>query len=273
MCCSYRVLRFRDISLSTGVNLHFAEQGAAKDLPAALLLHAIGDSWFSFQPLLAQLSPEVCHVIALDQRGHGQSQVTASSFEVEDFALDAVALLDELGIESVVVVASSSASFTGRLLARRFPDRVRGLLLLGGPGVCLDSDAARLFVDEMNVWVENEPVPRSWVANLVAAMTASPMPPEFTQAMITDSCRVPVRVWRRTLAGLLSFDDRTDLAGITTRTVVVRGELDNFIEAAAAEELASLIPKSRLLTYPGVGHVPHWDRPDLVAADLRSLLT
>jgi pimeloyl-ACP methyl ester carboxylesterase len=266
------MLRFRYIYLDSGRYLHVAEQGSAKDSPAILLLHAFVDSWFSFQPLLAQLPPQSCYAIAPDQRGHGRSEVPVGGFEVEDFARDAVALLDALGIESAVIVTASSASFTGRLLAECFPERVAGLLLLGGPGVSLDAEATAAFVEEMTAWGDRDPVPAGFAADLFGAMTALPMAAEFAEQMVADNCRVPVRVWRSTFDGLLDFEDRADLGRIDVPTVLVRGELDEFISGAAVAELTSLIPGSRLLTYPAAGHVPHWDLPDLVAADLLCLV-
>src|SRR5262245_37209789 len=96
------------ITLSTGVRLRYVEGGAAGG-EATLFLHGYSDSAYSFsriQPLL----PSSVRVIAPDQRGHGDSQRPAGGYAIGDFAEDAVALLDALGIQRATVVGHSMGS-------------------------------------------------------------------------------------------------------------------------------------------------------------------
>jgi pimeloyl-ACP methyl ester carboxylesterase len=256
------------VTLPTGPELHVAQLGGSG--APLLLLHAFADSWFSFSELLPFFAGTGLQVVVPDQRGHGSSQVPPSGYAVADFAADAIALLDALDIPAATIVTSSSASFTGRLLARSHPDRVAGLMLLGGPGVRLRGPRAlafRLALAELG-----EEVPRTFARELLETVTARPMPDAFTSRMLDDNCRVPARVWRSTFDGLLDYDDRDDLQRITAATLVVRGARDEFIDAADVEELVGLIPPARLITYSDVGHVPQWERPDLVAADLLTLV-
>ena len=50
------------------------------------------------------------------------------------------------------------------------------------------------------------------------------------------------------------------------------GEADKVIPASASRGLAGAIPGAKLITYPGVGHVPMEQIPDLSARDLRVFL-
>ena len=59
---------------------------------------------------------------------------------------------------------------------------------------------------------------------------------------------------------------------IRTPTLVMHGEADALIPVAAGRSLAGAIPGARLITYPGVGHVPMEQIPDQSAADLRAFL-
>jgi pimeloyl-ACP methyl ester carboxylesterase len=82
----------RSAALSTGVTLPYAEQGDPAGVPV-LLLHGYADSRRFFDPLLAQLTPDV-HAFAPDQRGHGDAGRPESGYAPEDFAADAAAFMD-----------------------------------------------------------------------------------------------------------------------------------------------------------------------------------
>ena len=82
---------FHTAHLHTGIRLRYAAQGAS-DAPAVLMLHGATDSWFSFSRVLSLLPPDL-RAIVPDQRGHGDSDKTASDFTLDSMAADAVALL------------------------------------------------------------------------------------------------------------------------------------------------------------------------------------
>ena len=55
-------------------------------------------------------------------------------------------------------------------------------------------------------------------------------------------------------------------------TLILQGQADTVVPPATAQRLAGLIPGARLVTYPGVGHVPMEQIPDLSARDVRAYL-
>jgi pimeloyl-ACP methyl ester carboxylesterase len=62
------------------------------------------------------------------------------------------------------------------------------------------------------------------------------------------------------------------LADIRAPTLVIHGEADRLIPVADGRSFAAAIPGARLITYPGVGHVPMEQIPDRSASDLSSFL-
>ncbi|HSL71185.1 MAG TPA: alpha/beta fold hydrolase, partial [Longimicrobiales bacterium] len=95
-------IQFDRVRLSTGVELQVAERGPADGTPV-LYLHGYTDSWFSFSLSLNEL-PSHIRAIVPTQRGHGESDKPDCCYLLADFARDAVALLDALGIERADVV-------------------------------------------------------------------------------------------------------------------------------------------------------------------------
>ncbi len=76
--------RFADVTLATGVRLRYAEQGD-RGGPAVILLHGYSDSWFSWSRVMP-LIPARYHVIAPDQRGHGDSDKPEGGYAMRDMA-------------------------------------------------------------------------------------------------------------------------------------------------------------------------------------------
>ena len=97
--------------------------------PTILLLHgwtATADlNWYSTYSALEGRYG----LVALDHRGHGRGIRSRAPFRLTDCADDAVALLDELGIEKVIAVGYSMGGPVAQLIWRRHPDRVLGLVL------------------------------------------------------------------------------------------------------------------------------------------------
>ena len=97
--------------------------------PTILLLHgwtATADlNWYSSYAALEG----TYGLVALDHRGHGRGIRSSKPFRLTDCADDAVALLDELGIEKVVAVGYSMGGPIAQLIWRRHPKRVVGLVM------------------------------------------------------------------------------------------------------------------------------------------------
>lgn len=118
----------RSIHLANGVRLQYAEQGDPAGMPV-VLLHGITDSWRSFEPVMAHL-PASLHVFALSQRGHGESD-RPGRYRTRDFAGDAAAFIDGLGLGRSLVVGHSMGSTNAMRLAIDRPDLLRGLMAVG----------------------------------------------------------------------------------------------------------------------------------------------
>jgi pimeloyl-ACP methyl ester carboxylesterase len=119
----------RMVELAGGVRLHVSELGAGDPV---LMLHGWpqhGGCWRAVAPVLA----ERYRVICPDLRGFGGSDAPGHGYDPETFALDAVALLDALGIERVRLVGHDWGGYAGFLVALRTPERVSAFLACSTP--------------------------------------------------------------------------------------------------------------------------------------------
>lgn len=84
----------KSVELPSKVVLLYVEQGIISGIPI-LFLHAVADSWHSFERLLPHL-PESIHAIALTQRGHGDASRPEKGYRPCDFAADLLAFMEIL---------------------------------------------------------------------------------------------------------------------------------------------------------------------------------
>ncbi|HET8675812.1 MAG TPA: alpha/beta hydrolase [Blastocatellia bacterium] len=254
----------RTIELTNGVKLRYVEQGDPAGAPV-LFLHGITDSWRSFEPVLPHL-PASIHAFAISQRGHGDSDRPAADYNTRDFAADIAAFMDAFNLERAVIAGHSMGSSIARRFALDHPDRTLGLVLMGSffafrgnPELADLRDAVSRLTD---------PVDYGFALEFQQSTLAGPVPQPYLDLVVEESLKVPARVWRAALEGLLEDDQTAELRRIDSPTLIVWGDKDAFCPDSDQQALRAAIRGSQLITYPGVGHALHWEEPERFAADL-----
>jgi pimeloyl-ACP methyl ester carboxylesterase len=99
--------------------------------PTVLMLHGGGQNRFSWKNTGQVLADEGFHVVALDSRGHGDSdRAPEADYDVETLTDDVMQVLDAIG-RPVMLIGASMGGLTGILVADRAgPDRVTRLMLV-----------------------------------------------------------------------------------------------------------------------------------------------
>jgi pimeloyl-ACP methyl ester carboxylesterase len=257
----------QSVRLSSGPAIHYVQQGDPDGEPI-LFLHGYTDSSFSFSRLLPLL-PDRFRSFALDLRGHGDSERPDCCYGVEDHVADVVAFLDAVGVEQVTLVGHSAGSFIARRVAETHPKLVARLVLIGSAVTPLKQETREL---QAAVHTLEDPVPAEFAREFQASTIHAPLPEGFFEQVVAESLKLPARVWKSALDGLLAMDDRADLERITAPTLLIWGERDGFFFRSEVEELAAAIPGARLIVYPDTGHAVQWERPERVAEDLNAFL-
>jgi non-heme chloroperoxidase len=262
-------VRFATSQLATGVRLHYAEKGDRRQ-EAIVFLHGYSDSWFSFSRVLALLSPSY-HAFALTQRGHGDSDKPRCCYRPHDFAADVNAFVEAVGIERATVVGASTGALFAQKLALDYPRRVDRLVLIG-PQTPANEDITEL-VEEVRAL--EDPVPPEFVRGFQGSTVHRPVPQEFLDTVVSESLKLPARVWRAYLEqAVLSIDHDyvRELREIEAPTLILWGEKDPLFPREDQERLAGAIPDATLKVYPDTGHAVHWDRPEWVVRDLEAFM-
>lgn len=257
-------LRSYTITLVDGLSVPCVEHGDPTGTPL-LLLHGYPDSWRSFESVLSKF-PVSIRAIAFTQRGHGEADKPASGYSPVDFAADAVRLLDRLGISRAVIAGHSMGSFVAQRIAIDYPERVSGLVLMGSFPTLIGN----IVADEL--WREGvsqleDPVGRAFAFDFQRSTVKQPIPDQLLNIFVSESLKVPARVWRAALKGLMNADHTRDLHCIGAPTLIVWGAYDNFFPGSDQNKLLGAIRNAELLIYETSGHSFHWEEPERFVRD------
>ncbi|MBF6238278.1 alpha/beta hydrolase [Nocardia otitidiscaviarum] len=116
------------VTTDDGVDIHYLDTGG--DGPAVLLVHDILLDATQWQPQLESLAPDY-RVIAVDTRGHGETDDLGKPFDYSRLARDCWAVADALGLDDTVLGGLFHGGIVALWAAWLAPARVRGLLLIG----------------------------------------------------------------------------------------------------------------------------------------------
>jgi pimeloyl-ACP methyl ester carboxylesterase len=262
-------VQFATSQLATGVRLHYAERGDPTG-EAIIFLHGYSDSWYSFSRALPLLSPEY-HAFALTERGHGDSDKPECCYTLDDFAADIDAFMEAVALEEATLVGSSGGAFIAQRVALDYPHRVSRLVLNASGATLLDNEAVMGLGEEMLAL--EDPISPEFVREFQESMVYQPVPQEFLDTVVSESLKLPARVWRDYWEGVvLAPDHAARLGGIDAPTLIVWGEQDIIFSREDQERLVRTIPNATLRMYPETGHAVHWDRPEQFVRDLEEFM-
>ncbi len=179
--------------------------------------------------------------------------------------------MEVVGIEEATLVGDSSGGLIAQRVALDYPHRVSRLVLIGAPTTLVSNEAV------MEWWkfvrTLEDPVPPEFVRELLESIIHHPVPEDFLKRAISESLKVPARVWRDYWEGVvLTVDDTARLGEISAPTLILWGERDALLPREEQEWRAATIPNTTLRVYPETGHLAHWVRPEWVVRDLEAFM-
>jgi pimeloyl-ACP methyl ester carboxylesterase len=151
-----------------------------------------------------------------------------------------VAFLDAVRVERASLVGHSGSCFVARRVAELKPERVARLVLIGSPGSLGNNRAVLEF--QTAVRALEDPVPAQFAREVQRGAAHVRLPEPFFERMVAESLKLPARVWKSALDGLLAFDDTADLGRISAPTLLLWGQSDRLLSQEEQDHLAAAIP-------------------------------
>jgi pimeloyl-ACP methyl ester carboxylesterase len=247
------------------MRFHFLDWGRA-DAPAIVLLHGGHQSAHSWDLVSLHLARNY-RVLALDQRGHGDSEWARDVvYSNHEMSLDAEAFIGAMGLQRPIVVGHSMGGRNAMLLIRRNQALVRAAVIIDvGPELSEKGRAAIAgFVqgnqefDDLEHFVRNvrqydpyrsrEHIERTVKYNML----------ERADGKYVSKCDSnPRRLGIVRGSGPLENITLEDAAGFDMPVLLVRGANSNILAPDAAERFAAALPGGTLVTVPDCGHNVH----------------
>lgn len=276
-----------DVSDLVGSHLHYRDirpRHAPKG--TVVLVHG---AWAGHADLLAALGPLLgdYRVIAIDRPGQGWSE-RPGGWDMADPGRQAEAimrLLDRIAPERLVLVAHSLGGPLSTHIALGRPERLHGLVLLSAVTHPWLGEAARyhpLSTSPTLGPIFNRLIGIPATSFLLQGGARIAFAPQEVVPGYLEAGELPLlfreEAFRNNLQDIVAADIflRTQASRhhqLTVPVVAITGDRDAFVSPAHhSAAIAQEAPAGRLVVLPGVGHMPHHARPEIVAEAVRGLL-
>jgi pimeloyl-ACP methyl ester carboxylesterase len=241
--------------------------------PLVVLVPGMGDLRAAYRFLAPALRKAGYRVAQTDLRGHGDSDITFTSYGDAETAGDIVALVEELG-GPAVVVGNSMGAGAAVLGAALHPGLISGLVLVGPfvrNGKMSALQRVMLRVAMAPPWAAS-----SW-NSYIAKLYAGQRPADFAQYrdQVVASLRRPgyAKAFSRT-ARTNHDPAEARLADVVAPTLVLMGELDpDFPDPRGEAEWIAQALHGEVVMVPEAGHYPQSQQPDITTSAVLSFLT
>jgi 3-oxoadipate enol-lactonase len=243
-----------------GGRLAYIDQGTGTPV---VLLHAFPLNRAMWLPQMSALALHA-RAIAVDLRGHGESEPSSGPYTMDDLADDVGRLLEALSIPRAVVAGLSMGGYVSFAFYRRYPDRVRGLVLADTRA---QADTAEGRAGRLAMIRTAESQGAGAVADLMLPKLLSPDSLKTNGDLVRMVRGMVEQTTVDTIIGdLRAMADRPDstplLGKIDCPTLVLVGECDQATPPADAQQMAGAIPGARLELIPAAGHLANLEQPE-----------
>lgn len=247
------------------------EYATAGEGPPLLMIHGTGGGFDQGLTFTEGLLPYDYTVLAPSRFGYLRSDFPSDASS-ERQADAFVELLDHLHIKKVPVAGGSAGALSAVQFALRHPDRTSALILVVPAANVRGTDPVqmtplqewmvrRLTTSNVLFWSATKVARDRMVGTLLATdpqlvEMATPAEQRRVDRILNEILPVSRR-WRGMLndAKLAGNPVRVDFAQIKVPTLIISAADDRFGTAATAEDIARVVPGSKLIIYPTGGHV------------------
>ena len=249
--------------------LRVLREAQSSSAAPVLFVHALamdGDMWHAVAAALATTMPEFRGaMLAMDCRGHGDSETSEPPFTTDRFSLDIAQVLDALETEGAHLVGCSMGGTVALAFAGRFPTRLASLTVI---------DATAWYGEEARGnWEKRAKTALSeGMRSLVEFQHARWFSPSFLaeqQVLVSQAVAVftanRVPAYAASCRMLGEADQRIALQAYTGPAAVIVGEHDYATPLSMAAEIAARLVGSTLTVIPDARHYTPLEAPELVA--------
>ncbi len=263
---------------ANGMRLHYLDWGNSAK-PKMLLLHGGAQSAHSWD-FFALAMRDHFHIVALDQRGHGDSAWSeAGDYDTSFHVADVSAFSEAIGYDNFVLVGLSMGGRNAYSLAAGYPEKVHRMVIIDvGPDIQQEGRRhIREFLEGTETFESFD-----WLVERVRRYNPRRSETQIRGSLLNNIKQMEDGRWtwkhdrrrgiRRDRGGEMSQAAWQDLAKVQAPTLIVRGAESNMLSVQTANKMQATITDSQLVEVPKAGHLVQGDNPVGFEAVVREFL-
>ena len=256
---------------ANGLKFHYLEWGDPSK-PLILMLHGFAQQAHSWD-FVALAFADRFRIIALDQRGHGDSDwASDGDYTPETQQIDIAAIVQELSLDEFVLMGLSMGGRNSFTYAANNPEKVKALIIVdaGPENVRAGTQNIRRFVEQ-----DDELDSIDAFVDRVVSYNPRRDPIQIRGSIVNNLRELPNGKWTWKYDKILRSPGRMGRVqdpGMTKRlwgyverlncpTLVVRGDRSDIIATDTADEMQKRIPHGKLAIIENAGHLVMGDNP------------
>jgi len=257
-----------------GVKLHYLDWGNTS-APPMILLHGFC-SYARYWDFFARNMKSHYHILALDMRGHGESD-WAETYSLRDGAADLAGLVDALKLKNIILIGLSLGGLMSMLYAAENSESLSRLIIVDiGPELNMEGLAhiAKDLASEPECFasaeeafsrlkqvqpLNSDEVIRHQVAHALKRCEDKKLRFKYDPALCRLNLESPEWLWGH-------------LKRIKCPTLVIRAEHSDVLSEATARRMIALLPQGSLTEIPDTTHTLVGDNPEAFEQVVRKFL-
>lgn len=249
----------RHFILRNGCLLH-ADYRAGTDARPIVFANSLGTDLRLWDAVVSRLPPAHA-VLRLDKRGHGLSDVATTC--IAELADDLAAVMDRFDLSGALICGVSVGGLIAQSLTRQRPDLVGGLVL--------SNTGTR--IGNADMWNPRiEAVRQNGIVSIADAVMQRWFAPQFladNPALVAGYrnmlTRTPDAGYAAICAAIRDADLTGDAASLNVPALCIAGDADQSTPPEVVAQLATALPRAKMVLLDDVGHLPCAETPDRVA--------
>jgi esterase len=252
---------------ANGMRLHYLDWGNPEQ-PNMLLLHGGAQSAHSWD-FFSLAMRDHFHIVALDQRGHGDSDWSdAGDYDTSFHVADIHAFTDAIGYDRFTLMGLSMGGRNAYSFAAEHPEKVERLIVVDvGPDVKAEGQAyIREFLEGTETFESFD-----WLVERVKRFNPRRPENQIRGSLLNNLKQLEDGTWtwkhdrrrgiRRDRGGEMNEAAWAALAAVQAPTLVVRGAESYILSEQTANKMLATVPNSQLVEVPNAGHLVQGDNP------------
>jgi sigma-B regulation protein RsbQ len=243
-----------------------------------MFAHGFGCDQTMWEPVARNIERDF-RIVLFDYVGHGRSDLSVYSAEhysnLQAYADDLVGIGRALELQDAVFVGHSVSAMIGALATLRSPGMFSDLVMVGPSPRYIDDEGyrggfSREQIEELLEFLADNHL--GWSAAMAPAIMGNSDRPELSARLENSFCSTDPEIARDFARVTFLSDNRSDLASVAARTLVLQCSNDIIAPVEVGEYVHATLPRSEYRLLEATGHCPNLSAPEEVTTAIRDFV-